>query len=83
MNKQDMMGQARLPNGADVLDITYNEDKGEGAVLASWVKSGSREWITWAFHNIEEQGLNGTVYGHYFFNKSNAFADYAERIETL
>jgi hypothetical protein len=70
-------GAEYLPNGAQLIDLEYNTETGEGVVLASGLH-GKREWITWRFFHGD---LHTTTWGHYYTEKPEAFREYAARVQ--
>jgi len=69
---------SRLPNGATILEIEYDNANLMGIVFAR--SSGFQPWVTWEFYRGD---LASTSCGHYFSNLVEAALDFQERTKKI
>ena len=68
----------KLPNGATILEIEYDNKTLEGVVLA---RQGSfQPYVTWKFYRGD---LASTTTGNYFSNLVEAALDFQDRLKTI
>ena len=63
MKKQFIHEGTVLPNGAEVLDVTWRSEH-EGVVLGKYMKNSREEFAVWRIY-LTEQGEIETFWGHY------------------
>ncbi len=65
-----------LPNGAEVLKVSYSVLTNEGVVLAKLEKAMFHQYVTWRFNGTD---LSSTHTGNYFGSPcSNSYDDLLE-----
>ena len=68
----------KLPNGATILEIEYDNNNLMGIVLAR--VSGFQPYVTWEIYRGD---LASTSCGHYFSNLVEAALDFQERTKKI